>query len=584
MQTKTQRITFLTLLIGLFTAFLALPALAADDVPLEYYANHEIQTELGKIQDIFVQLDAAKKSGKTDKLSSDLFTKLHSNFGTVFSAFPQEYNFKVVYQQCLDGTETLAAANTLLNFQSFMDNCYTPLSKLINTINTQYTVKVSATKNPGNGAAPLTVTFSARGSKDPSNETIPTRNFFRYYRDTKGIFRPIGVGEVINYTFEESGNYVVHLTVRSSNHSKGILDGEMDLNVDVEPKAANIVVYANTKQLDKTRPTKIGTQEAQKGVIFDGSPTMPTGGRRILRHARTITSRDGFKRSREFDGVPRYINVPLNGNGEYLIKLATTDNETNTVSETFSLTVSDPVAIIKQTPDEGNTSTTFSFDSSASYSLTARLKLYTWEIFDSNGTKTDTIQGKSIKKQFTKPGNYMVKLTLEDELGETNVDTKELYVESSTPVPQFTITPTNKRAQASEFHLDATSSADLDVTNQNDSLEYRWEFSNPNVSKVISTTENNKKVVVQFDEIGQHTIKLTVIDMYGKSASIEKSVNVTSILRPELTVNPNAITRGKNVEFSVQTNKPIINYQWNFGDSTTNSNQSNQMQHIYRQI
>jgi hypothetical protein len=72
--------------------------------------------------------------------------------------------------------------------------------------------------------------------------------------------------------------------------------------------------------------------------------------------------------------------------------------------------------------------------------------------------------------------------------------------------------------------------------------------------------------------------------MYGKSASIEKAVNVTSILRPELTVNPNAITRGKNVGFSVQTNKPIINYQWNFGDSTTNSNQSNQMQHIYRQI
>ncbi|MDR0608307.1 MAG: hypothetical protein LBG52_08485 [Candidatus Peribacteria bacterium] len=69
---------------------------------------------------------------------------------------------------------------------------------------------------------------------------------------------------------------------------------------------------------------------------------------------------------------------------------------------------------------------------------------------------------------------------------------------------------------------------------------------------------------MQFNEIGQHTIKLTVTDMYGKSAVIEKPVNVNSILRPELIVSPNAITRGKNVGFSVQTNKPIINYQRSF--------------------
>jgi hypothetical protein len=31
--------------------------------------------------------------------------------------------------------------------------------------------------------APLTVTFDARGSSDPSSETLPTDNFYRYYRD-----------------------------------------------------------------------------------------------------------------------------------------------------------------------------------------------------------------------------------------------------------------------------------------------------------------------------------------------------------------------------------------------------------------
>jgi len=38
----------------------------------------------------------------------------------------------------------------------------------------------------------LTVTFDARGSSDPSNETIPARNYFWYYRDIDGIDKPIG--------------------------------------------------------------------------------------------------------------------------------------------------------------------------------------------------------------------------------------------------------------------------------------------------------------------------------------------------------------------------------------------------------
>jgi PKD repeat protein len=311
---------------------------------------------------------------------------------------------------------------------------------------------------------------------------------------------------------------------------------------------------------------------------------MPTGGRKIQSHKRDISGSDGFKFSKDGMGNPTYINVPLNGNGQYLVKLSTIDNENNTVSETFSITVSDPVAIIKTTPTEGNTSTTFSFDASSSYSLTSRLKLYTREIIDSKGDKIDTFQGKSIKKQFTEPANYLIKLTIEDELGQNNMDTQEIYVESSTPIPQFTITPTNKRTYPSEFHLDANATTDIDVTNKHDSLEYKREFSNPNASVITETEENNKKVVVQFNEIGKHTIKLTVTDNFGKSASIEKPVEVQSVVRPELIITPNAITRGKNVGFEVKSNKNIINYQWNFGDGNSNSNQESRLTHIYQKI
>ena len=127
------------------------------------------------------------------------------------------------------------------------------------------------------------------------------------------------------------------------------------------------------------------------------------GGRQILSHRRDLTSRDGFKRGKQGDGKPSYVNLPLPGEGEYIITLSVTDNEKNTVSEKFTLTISDPVAVIQQTPEKGNSSTLYNFAGSASYSLTSRLKTFTWELFDSDGNKLDTLQGKSIKKQFKKP-------------------------------------------------------------------------------------------------------------------------------------------------------------------------------------
>jgi hypothetical protein len=57
----------------------------------------------------------------------------------------------------------------------------------------------------------------------------------------------------------------VHLTVRSSNKAtNGIFDGEKTISIDVLPKTANIVVYANGQKLIKDGKIKLGIQEAQK--------------------------------------------------------------------------------------------------------------------------------------------------------------------------------------------------------------------------------------------------------------------------------------------------------------------------------
>lgn len=191
----------------------------------------------------------------------------------------------------------------------------------------------------------------------------------------------------------------------------------------------------------------------------------------------TITSKDGFYYTKDGDGKPGIMRLILPGQGEYKLDLTTTDNESNNIVETFYILVSDPVAIIKQQPEQGNTSMTYAFDASTSYSIVSSLRLYTWEIFDENGDRIETFQGKSIKQQFKQPGVYTVKLTVEDELGQTNSDSITVYVESTEPIPQFTITPTNDRKYPSEFVLDASISSDVDVDNGYDDLSYSRSFS-----------------------------------------------------------------------------------------------------------
>jgi PKD repeat protein len=236
---------------------------------------------------------------------------------------------------------------------AFMTNCYKPFTDILKQINSKYTVIADAKVSPQSGPAPLVVTLDARASTDPSNDTIPSKNYYRYYRDTNGQDVTIGVGPVVNPTFANAGTYLVHLTVRSSNKATdGIFDGDKTISIDVTPKTANIVAYVNGQKMSETGKTKISFQEAEKGVVLDGSATVPMGGRQILAYGWKITSNDGFIFTKDGDGKPGLVRVILPGQGEYTVSLTTTDNEGNKITGLYYLIVSDPVAIIKQSPEK----------------------------------------------------------------------------------------------------------------------------------------------------------------------------------------------------------------------------------------
>ena len=560
-----------------------------NNVPDYYYANYKFANEWESILDWFTKAKARYSVGQ-DFSSSD-FEQLSKYFDKTFPHLTKDY--ASVYEKCSLLASSLAKNYTYREMESLMWNgCYKSLTQAIGRINSSYTVKPTVSANPSAWMAPITVTFDARNSSDPSMETIPTDNFYRYYRDENGVDTPIGQWQVTSYTFNEPGKFIVHLVVRSSNVNQGILDWEKNLTINVTPKAADIVVYANTRRMLKNTPLKIWITEAERWVVFDGSLTKPRWWREILSHRWTITNSSAWFTydSKYIDGEPSFINVPLVWNGLFKVTLTTRDNEKNTVSESYNIYLSDPVTVIKQTPEKWTSSTTFTFDGSASYSITSRLTSYVWELFDwnwdeNNGNKIVMFQGKKMNlnwNQRLNPWNYMVRLTVTDAAGHQNVDTKDLYVESTTPTPQFTATPTNKRLYPSEFTLDASNTTDIDVSNGVDSLEYHREFSTENV-KILSTENNNEKMVVQFNEKWRHIIRMTATDQYWKFASVSKYIDVKSTLRPEIEVLPWPITWWKTLEFKSSVNEPVRDYSWNFWDGTKSisSESAIDTQHIY---
>lgn len=149
-------------------------------------------------------------------------------------------------------------------------------------------------------------------------------------------------------------------------------------------------------------------------------------------------------------------------------------------------------------------------------------------------------QQKAITHKFSKPGSYILNLTVTDELNETNTESQILVVESTPPQAQFTITPRLDRQHPSQFILDATSSFDVDVAKKLDVLSYEWSFSNPNLVKVEHTYDNGQSLVVSFNQAGKHTITLTVKDSFGKISTLSRDIQVNSSLRPVIYVAPRA--------------------------------------------
>lgn len=555
------------------------------NVPNEYYTNYQVANDFEEMNDVLSTLDALIKVGQEP--TTDLFLTLSDNFKVVFDFFPKSRPNAQVYKQCDLLVWELAQGYSVQTYTSFKKLCFDSVKDIVKKIASTNTVKANIVVKPNQWPWPLNVTLDARWSTDPSDDTIPEDNYFRYYKNIDAVDTPIWRGPVMNYTFDEPWRYVVHLTVRSANNEElWVFDGEDTVEIVVSPRTADIVVYLNWKLLDNQSVIKIGTQDAQDWFNIDWTATTPLWWRTIVEHTRKITwdeqtNRFSFEKTEKWP--PSQFNSVFPYNGIYTLQLETQDNESNKVKEEFKISVSDPVSLIKYSPKKWDTKTDYKFDASASYSLTSRISKYQRSIVDPDGNQIETFESRELMRSFKLPGMYTVKLTVFDDLKNSSYDVQKIYVESSSPVPSFIAEPISDWNFPSQFVLDASGSKDVDVSNGVDSLTYHRSFSRPDAVEITSNMDNGKRVLISFNETWKHVVTLEVKDSYGKSVSIEKTFDVVSTLRPELLISPVTSKRGDEVTLISRSNKEIWLHTWDLGDGATQTTEVPKIKHIYDQ-
>lgn len=137
------------------------------------------------------------------------------------------------------------------------------------------------------------------------------------------------------------------------------------------------------------------------------------------------------------------------------------------------------------------------------------------------------------------------------------------------PVPSFIVTPTPVTT-FTPVTLDASGTTDGGAPCGNDCL-YSWDFGD-------GSAATGQVVGHEFRTAGSFTVRLTVTDVRGASATVAQAVSVSQTARPtaQFTFSPSAPKFGQAVFFnaSASTAAPghnIVYYDWDFGTGRTGS-------------
>ncbi len=175
-----------------------------------------------------------------------------------------------------------------------------------------------------------------------------------------------------------------------------------------------------------------------------------------------------------------------------------------------------PTASFTATPSSGTAPLAVSFNASASTDPDGSIATYSWN-FGDGGTTSGT--SNTASHTYATAGTFTVTLTVTDNGGASASTTRSVQVDTTNlpPTASFQFSPTGGAAPLLVL-FDGSASTDPDGSN----LSYTWDFGDG------SDTGSGKTPTHMFAAAGTFTVRLTVTDSPGLSASTTQAITVTA--------------------------------------------------------
>ena len=287
--------------------------------------------------------------------------------------------------------------------------------------------------------------------------------------------------------------------------------------------SGSVVVLSGATTTVSRTLEPIGTANQPPIAAFNYSPPNPTVGAFVVFDGSSSHDPDGTVVSYAWtfgDGttgtgssIPhQYVMA-----NTYLVTLTVTDNQgaTGVTSRNVQVGTTNqaPIAQFTYSPFNPTVGTVVTFNSSGSYDPDGSITSYAWSFGDGW-----TGSGALASHPYAGLGIYTVTLTVTDNLGATTTATQTVQVAAANlpPVAAFTYSPPSPLVGES-ITLNASGSYDPDGA----IVAYAWDLDGNGVNDASGPI-----VSVRYYSVGARTVRLTVTDNAGLSASTFQSVLV----------------------------------------------------------
>ncbi len=345
----------------------------------------------------------------------------------------------------------------------------------IDNVSLRATLNDAPTASFVTAADGLTASLDGRGSVDPDG-TIASYQW--EFGDGA-----TGSGVTPTHRYAASGTYLVALTVTDNSGAKASTTRSVTV---VKPNESPVAAFAADPQ--------------GLTLSVDGSDSTDSDG--------TVATHEwDFGDGATATGVR--ASHQYAAGGTYSVKLTVTDDKGAGNSTLQEVTVTKPNQPPNAAFTDQSDGLTASVDASSSSDPDGSIASYAWDFGDGGQGS-----GANGSHTYALGGTYPVTLTVTDDRGDTASATRQVTVVKPNQAPVAAFQATVNTLTAS---VDATASSDPDGT----IASYRWEFGDGKTATGVSAVNT-------YATAGAYTVKLTVVDDKGASASATRQVTATA--------------------------------------------------------